>query len=100
MACKIPMIVPRWSALGEWPSGGVHYTSMSHEPMFGLRGLNTEGRPPSLISIVESLELLYSNEQYREDIANAGYNIATLDKFNWHNIADKFNTVFMEVLNG
>jgi hypothetical protein len=98
MACRVPMIVPKWSALGEWPNGGVVYTTMSNEPSFTPRGVNTEGRAPSIESVIAKLQHLYTSHEYRQHIADKGYQLATQDKFKWNNIAQQFNVAFNNVL--
>ena len=94
MAMKIPMIVPNFSALGEWANGGVHYTTISDIPYFNIRDLNTRGGIADMQSVIDALELMYSNSDYRADIAEKGYKLATSVKFEWRNIAREFNTVF------
>lgn len=94
MAMKIPMIVPKFSALGEWADGGVHYTDISPIPYFNIRSLNTRGGVPDMQSTVDALEAVYIDEKYRNDLAERGYKVATQSKFSWPNIAKEFNTVF------
>jgi len=96
MAMKIPMIVPKFSALGEWANGGVHYTDISDIPYFNIRSLNTRGGIPERQSTIDALEKMYSDKTYREDIAQKGYDLATQPKFSWRNIALQFNSVFLE----
>ncbi len=98
MAMRIPMIVPEYSALGEWPKGGVHYTAISDIPFYNIKGLNSRGGIPELKSTIDALELMYRNEQYRNDVALKGYTIATDKKFQWRNIAMQFNSVFTGAL--
>jgi glycosyltransferase involved in cell wall biosynthesis len=94
MACGIPNIVPEYSALGEWPRGGVHYTQISRIPDYTTKGLNTRGGIPDIDSTIQALELLYNNEQYRKELGQKGYLIATQAQFDWKNIAAQFETVF------
>lgn len=94
MAMRVPMIVPKYSALGEWANGGVHYTDISDIPYFNIKSLNTKGGIATLESTVEALEVMYTDSEYREGIASAGYKLATSAKFNWRNIAQQFDLVF------
>lgn len=94
MAMKIPMIVPRYSALGEWADGGVHYAEISDIPYFNIKGLNTRGGVPDKQSTIAALEKLYNDKEYRLSLAERGYNLATQNKYNWRNIAMQFNDVF------
>jgi glycosyltransferase involved in cell wall biosynthesis len=98
MAMGIPMIVPNFSALGEWPNGGVHYTTIIEEPYYNIHQLNTRGGVSSVSSIIQALELMYTNTEYRNDIAEKGYKLATQAKYNWRTIAEQFNTIFKQVV--
>lgn len=95
MAMKIPMIVPKYSALREWAKGGVHFLELSKEPWFNINGLNTVSNAPSTDSIIEALEKMYTDVDYRDKIATAGYNLVTTPKYRWNTIANQFNTLFM-----
>lgn len=94
MAMKIAMAVPRYSALGEWPNGGVHYIEVNDSPFFNIKGLNTRGGVPDLTSTIDALEKLYTDTDYRIQIAEKGYALSTADKFNWRTVAMQFNDVF------
>ena len=94
MAMRVPMIVPKYSALGEWANGGVHYTEISNIPYFNTKALNTKGGIATLESTVDALETMYVDAAYRQHVAEAGYKLATSAKFNWRNIAQQFDLVF------
>lgn len=94
MAMKIAMIVPRYSALGEWANGGVHYTEISDIPFYNIKGLNTRGGIPDKQSTIDALEKLYNDSDYSNRIAERGYVLATADRFSWRTIAMQFNDVF------
>lgn len=98
MAMKIPMAVPRYSALGEWANGGVHYIDISPIPYFNIRALNTQGGIADMESSIAALEKMYSDKAYRDDIAQKGYELATQPKFSWYNIAIQFNNVFLDAI--
>lgn len=95
---RIPMIVPNYSALGEWTKGGAHQMELAEEPIFNINGLNTRGRPPSKVSAIAALERMYSDDVYRNDIAEKGYQLATQSKFNWRNIAMQFHSHLQRLL--
>lgn len=109
MACKVPMIVPKHSAFTDWPRikvtdpetskhlgtiTGVHYMELAEEPRYSGKTLNTLMYSPKLSSIVESLDFLYNDKDYREGLAEIGYGVATQDKFQWKNVAKEFYTLF------
>ncbi len=98
MAMKIAMIVPKFSALGEWANGGVHYLDIAEEPYYNIHQLNTQGGVATLRSTVDALELMYTDPNYRRAVAERGYNLVTDSKFNWKTIADQFNALFTTVL--
>lgn len=100
MAMGIPMIVPEYSALAEWPKGGVHYTRISDIPFYNINGLNTRGGIADMEDTIQALQRMYIDSDYRNKIARAGYNIATDIKFNWRTIARQFNEIFKKVLHG
>jgi glycosyltransferase involved in cell wall biosynthesis len=95
MACGIPNIVPRYSALGEWAEGGVLYTDISDIPMFNTKGINTRGGIPDMASTIRALELLYRNEAERMRIGKAGYDLVTQPRFGWASVAQEFERVFL-----
>lgn len=93
MACQTACIVPRYSALAEWANGGVHYTEVSSIPFYSDHGVNTRMGIPTPESTVEALQKMYTDTQYRNSVALAGYELVKQDKFNWKNIAQQFDTV-------
>ncbi len=96
MAMGIPMIVPEYSALGEWAKGGVHYTAISDIPWFNIHGLNTRGGIPDKASTIAALEKMYTDVDYRKSIGEAGYKLATSEKFSWRNVALQFDRIFRD----
>jgi D-inositol-3-phosphate glycosyltransferase len=102
MAMQIAMIVPRHSALAEWPiqNGveGVHYTEISNIPYFATNGLNTQQSVPTFESTLAALDKMYYDIGYRNRVAEAGYKIATSDTFKWHKIAARFKDVFIRTI--
>ena len=98
MAMRIPMIVPRYSALGEWANGGVHYTDISNIPYFNTKSLNTRGGISTLESNIEALEKMYNDATYRDTIAQKGYDLATSQKYSWRTVANQFDAVFRQAI--
>lgn len=102
MACGIPQIVPEYSALGEWcrdANGNpvVEYTDVSEIPFFNVKGLNTQGGIPEMDSTIAALEKLYRNPQYRQELANKGYQLVIQPQFEWKNVAKAFENTFNTV---
>lgn len=98
MACKVPAIVPEYSALAEWPNGGVHYIPVDDTPHVQTNRLNTIHRYINIHWAVEALEYLYQNKQHRDTLAEKGYAIAIQDKYNWDTIVRQFDTIFTSLL--
>lgn len=98
MACKVPCIVPDYSALSEWPNGGVFYVPVTDTPDAVTSGANTVHRTLDIYWAIEALENLYQSETLRNELGNRGYEVATQDKFLWPNIALEFDTLFTNLL--
>lgn len=102
MACKVPCIVPQYSAMAEWPNDkdgpGVFYIPVNETPDAVTSGATTVHRTIDINCAVEALEYLYQNEQARIDFGNRGYSVATQDKFMWPNIALEFDKIFQQLL--
>lgn len=99
MACGIANIVPEWSALAEWPRGGVSYipcTSIQVNP----GGINTVGGIADKRLYVEELEHMYQDVDYRNSVAKAGFDLVNQPKFSWNAVANQFDQLFMKVLQG
>ncbi len=94
MACGIPNIVPKYSALGEWANGGVEYIDIATEPYFTPRGLNTHGGIAQMNSTIIALETLYKNDQKRRELGKKGLELVSRPEFQWKNIAERFEHVF------
>lgn len=101
MACGIPSIVPRSSALAEWPKGAVEYVDVLEDmPFVNFNQVNTIMDTPSLDSFVEKAELLYNDAEYRKNLGYAAFKKATQTQFKWDVIAVQFEAVFNTVIKG
>ena len=92
MACGIPQIVPDWAALGEWPKSAVRLipcTSYSH----AQNNLNVLGGVADEALFIEALESFYSNRGLRERFAQAAYDRACDEMFDWGTIGERFAAV-------
>lgn len=93
MACGVPQIVPEYSALGEWCRGAVHYVPCTLYLMH-TGGINTVGGIVDPAACVEALECLYTKEQSREQLKNAGLSLVRQSKYRWSTIASQFHAIF------
>ena len=98
MACGIPNVAPRYSALGEWANNGVEYLDISNIPYFTTNGINTMSGIPTLESTLEILERLYTSKQERDTLGKKGFDLINQEQFRWKNIAKKFERIFFDVI--
>lgn len=99
MACGIPCVVPRSSALAEWPEDKVlHIECHTDIPNVNTMGVNTIMDTPRLDSFIEQMERLYNDAALRKSLGTAGWKHVNKSKFDWSNIADRFNEVFEKAL--
>ena len=96
MATRIPQIVPHWSALSEWPNGGVVSLPVA-DYQTSYNSVNTLGATPRIESYVEALHLLYTEKEKRAEVAEAGYKIVCEPQYTWNSIAQKFHETFLAV---
>lgn len=100
MACGVPAIAPKASALAEWANGGVEYVGTNPIPDLVTSGINIIQHTPDHNQIIEKLEHLYLNKKAREDLSAKGYAVATQDIYSWSNIAGKFDNLFKALRKG
>lgn len=89
MACRIPVIVPAWSALQE-----LTYDAALQVPCYEtaatLNCINTIGGIPDGQETITKLNRLYRNRDEREKWAEAGYALASEPRFSWPVIAQQY----------
>jgi D-inositol-3-phosphate glycosyltransferase len=90
MACRVPQIVPDWSALGEWPRGGVEYVACTSTQV-NTGGINTIGGVADKAQFVEALNRMYADDEHRLSVAEAGYNLVSSSKFTWSAVGAAFD---------
>jgi D-inositol-3-phosphate glycosyltransferase len=96
MAAGLPVIIPRHSALAEWPEDNCEYAEVYPVPFLTDRGLNTVHHITEMESAIAALHRLYTDRNRRTHLGNLGYLHMRKDKFNWKNIANQF----MEIVDG
>ncbi len=99
MACRVPQIMPRWSALGEWADGGAEFVECTATAA-ATGGLNTIGGIADKKQFVDALNKMYYDDMYRAKIAQAGYELVSQKKYTWPAVANQFDTVFRNLTNG
>lgn len=99
MACRVPNIVPEWSALAEWARGGVAYVPCTSIQV-NTGGLNTVGGVADKHAYMQELDKMYYDATYRNTVAKAGYDLVLQPRFSWNSVANTFDTVFTDTLKG
>jgi glycosyltransferase involved in cell wall biosynthesis len=95
MACGIPQLMPRYSALAEWPNGAARYvdcTTFAATP----QTINTIGGIPDMQQTVAALTELYREPTLRAALGEAALKRATEERFQWSRIGEHFNRVLLE----
>jgi glycosyltransferase involved in cell wall biosynthesis len=96
MACGVPQICPRYSALAEWCADAVHFTEIESYSVTPNQ-IGTIGGVPSMESTVEALNVFYRSPQYRDSLAMLGYQRAIEPRFSWTEVAKQFDQILTNV---
>jgi glycosyltransferase involved in cell wall biosynthesis len=94
MAVGLPVIVPRHSALAEWPEDNVLLVDCVKFPILTDRGLNTIHHLIDVDKAVEALQFFYANKDNREDYGKRAEAHMKNKKFDW----DRIGAQFMEII--
>jgi len=97
MACGVPQILPSWAALAEWANGAAQFVSC---PTFACTptNINVVGGVPDMQEMVDSLELLYRNPNYRDELREIGLERVSRPEFRWQHIGQAFREILDNVL--
>ena len=96
MAVGIPAILPKHSALAEWPAGNAEYMDIYPWPSLTDRGLNTIHHVTEMESAIASLHKMYTDANYRKELGKKSQAHMNQDCFKWPVIANQFT----EIING
>jgi glycosyltransferase involved in cell wall biosynthesis len=89
MACGVPQVLPRWSALGEWAQGAallVPCTTTAATP----DSINVIGGVPDREETIKTLRVLYKQPRIREEYRDMGLSLVQEDRFRWENIGARY----------
>ncbi len=91
-------IIPRHSSGPEIWGDSVGYL----EPQFTLVSdkILTEGVYINPDSVADTLQKLYDDPLYLDEMQEKAYRITKQDKYTWKSVADRMDKIFQEVLNG
>ncbi len=99
MACGIPQIVPRWSALGEWTAETAYQVPCTTTAI-GPPYVNVIGGIPDEEEFIVALNNLYQTVELRDAFSKHGLNLVNQECYRWSNIGKEFNEVITSVLRG
>jgi D-inositol-3-phosphate glycosyltransferase len=91
MACGIPQIVPRWSALGEWATAAIQVpcTEIAVTP----NNVNVVGGIPDRYDFIDAMDRFYQEPELRRQHSDLGLTLAEQPRYDWTNIGEKFAAV-------
>lgn len=96
-ATRTAQIVPRHSCQEEIWGDSADYADI--EKWYVSEKIMTEGGYISTDSLANSLQKLYDDPQYLNDMAEKAYQVTKKPEHTWKSVAKKFDKLFMEVLN-
>jgi glycosyltransferase involved in cell wall biosynthesis len=96
MSVGVPAILPRHTALAEWPEGNAEYMEVYPFPQLTDRGLNTIHYVTEKESAIAALHKLYTDHEYRKNLGERSLQHMQQDKFKW----DVIGNQFLEIING
>jgi len=97
MACKIPCILPDWSALGDWAREGSWIVPCT-ETAIGPPYVNVIGGVMDYEGVVNALDRLYREPSIREDYSKRALATAYQHRYDWKNIGARYLDVLREVV--
>lgn len=96
MACSVPVIVPDFSALGDWARDGAVLVSCP-TTCIGPPYVNVIGGVPDETELVDALQALYVSREYREKMAREARAVATRAEYDWKFIGREYARVLKEL---
>ena len=97
MACGIPQILPRHSALAEWAAGVALFVDCAGY-WTTPNGVNTIGRVIDEGKLLQAMGALYRAPDARAELRQAGLGRVQQPCFAWDVIADRFDRLLQQVL--
>lgn len=98
MACGVPQIVPRYSALGEWANGAVEYVPVSSVEAHSNYESGGIGGVVDKQAFVAALDRLYDNHARRAELGRLGRELVERPEFRWEQIASQFDAVLRDAV--
>lgn len=89
MACKVPCILPEWSAFGDWAKGAAALVPCTSTALQSFSStVNVIGGVADERAFIEALDLLYRDKQHRELVSSLGYARVLEPRFRWQSIGE------------
>lgn len=88
MACGVPQIFPKWSALGEWAA--LAGMACPCEEVASLNKVNVMGGLVDKSWFIASLQTMYSHPDVRQSYREVGLELVSQPQYRWSNIAEAF----------
>lgn len=89
MACKIPQIVPNWSALGEWTEDAAIKIECS-DIAVTQNNINVIGGIMDRDGAIGALDTVYRDREWAASIGQAGFDLVSRPEYRWPEIGKKF----------
>ena len=96
-ACRVPQIVPNWSATKEiWEGAGMltDIIEVRHEPS----QVNTAQGVINVAHLTQQLNWMYEDKNKREDVAEKCYQVTRRPEYEWETIGEQFDELLSSVV--
>jgi glycosyltransferase involved in cell wall biosynthesis len=97
MACGVPQVTPRWSALGEWCEDAAYLVDCASTVTTAMT-INSIGGVPDRDQFVNALDRLYRMEDLRRSYRERGLALVRRPKFRWPAVGGRFADALEERL--
>jgi glycosyltransferase involved in cell wall biosynthesis len=92
MACGVPQIAPRHTALADWAARGAYMLSAG-EQIITTGGQNLAGFVTSPAQLAHTMWTLLRDASLRQQVARAGFSLAHEPQFRWYACAEGIHAV-------
>lgn len=99
MACKVPPIIPGWSALDEWPRGGAAIVDCTSTALTSPGKRYTVGGVMDKQQAIDTLQELYINDLFRARLGSMAQELVSQPQFRWENIALQMERCLLDTIN-
>lgn len=97
MACGIPCVLPKWSALGDWAQPAARMIPCSTTAI-GPPYVNVIGGVPDQAPFVDALDAFYNQKHTLAEYSERGLALAREARFSWDHIGQRYAGVLAQLL--